>query len=160
MGLVREDILENFQTVLTQISVDNGYGNDMESVQRFKQHGNSLEKVPCCIISAAPEEQEPGPDPLIKALLTVEVDLFHRQDPDDDRDTDTLLNSLLLDIIKALYTVETGGYPAHTRGGLAQNTTIKNIIPFETTGNNPHSGLIILVEVLYFYYRSNPAQAG
>jgi len=153
MSLPRERILENIKTTLEQISVANGYNNDIESVQRWMQHGNSLFDMPCIIIAAASEEQHPGPAPLVSCSLAVELTLWYRQPENDNVSTDTRLNSLLEDVMRALYA-------DYTRGGLAQDTEITAIMPFESVEGQPNTGLIIEVAVAYRYYRDNPAQAG
>ena len=53
---VRENILENLRTSLAVITTANGYHNDIQSVQRWRQQGNSLVAVPCIVINAGPED--------------------------------------------------------------------------------------------------------
>ena len=109
---VRESILENLRTTLEQITEANGYHNDIASVQRWRQSGNSLLNVPCIVINAGPEEKEPVPNPFTTCRFTVYLDVWMRQDQSDPQPTDALLNSLLGDIEKALMV-------DYTRGGFA-----------------------------------------
>ena len=153
MSLVRERILQDIETALGQISTANGFGNDVKSVQRWMQHGNSLYDTPCIIVAAGPEEQQSGPFPLVSCDLSVELTLWYRQPEDDTTPTDSYLNSLLQDIIRALYA-------DYTRGGLAQDTEIVSVLPFESIEGQPYAGLIIEVQVKYRFVRSNPEQAG
>ncbi len=146
----RESILAAIKTALALITIENGYNNDLASVQRWQQKGNSLQAVPCAIISAGREEKEPHPFPQSTAKLTVFIDLWTRQDDDDTSDTDTVLDSLLLDIEKAIAA-------NYTWGGYAENTSIRAITPFETVDGAPHCGLMIELEVLYKHKQTDPA---
>lgn len=149
---VRESILGGIETVLGGIRITNGYENDVASVQRWKQRGNPLKDVPCIVITAGPEEKKKGPNPLITARLKVYLELYTRQDEGDSAATDTLLNSILKDIEKALYADV-------TRGGKAVDTDIHEVVPFGAEVGNGHAGLIIGVEILYRHLADNSAQA-
>lgn len=149
---VREKILENIELALGVIKTENGYENDILSVQRWKQSGNSTAKVPCIIINAGPEPRKQFPDPLVTCNLTVYLDLWIRHDENASESTDTYLNSILLDIENALMV-------DHTRGAYAQNTEITNIDPFRGVEGNPHSGVSIEVSILYRHEQSDPTQA-
>jgi hypothetical protein len=149
---VREAILSDIETVLSGIGIANGFENDVASVQRWKQRGNPLKDVPCIVITAGPEEKKKGPNPLITARLKVYLELYTRQDEGDASATDTVLNSILKDIEKALYADV-------TRGGKAVDTDIQEVIPFGAEVGNGHAGLIIGVEILYRHLADNSAQA-
>jgi hypothetical protein len=153
MAITRENILGNIKTVLETIKVANGYNNDINSVQRWRQHGNSLRQVPCVVINAGSEERSPGPNPLVTCKFSVYLDVWVRQDENDANPTDTILNSLLGDVDKALML-------DYTRAGYARDTQILSIMPFETTEGQPHAGLTIEVEVHYKYYQNDPQQSG
>ena len=120
---IRESILENLRTTLAEITAANGYHNDIASVQRWRQSGNSLLNIPCIVINAGPEEKDPIPNPFTTCRLTVYLDVWMRQDQSDPQPTDTLLNSLLGDIEKALMV-------DYTRGGFAKDTNIKSNVLF------------------------------
>jgi hypothetical protein len=149
---VRELILSNLETVLSGITTVGGYENDIASVQRWKQRGNPLKDVPCIIVTAGPEDKKKGPNPLVTARLKVYLELYSRQDETDANATDTILNSILKDIEKALYADV-------TRGGVAVDTDVQEVVPFGAEVGNGHSGLIIGVEILYRHLATNPAQA-
>jgi len=149
---VRERILENIEEALGLIKTENGYENDILSVQRWKQSGNSTVKVPCIIINAGGETRKQFPNPLITCVLSIYLDLWIRHDENASESTDTYLNSIMLDIENALMV-------DHTRGGYAQNTEIINIDPFRGVEGNPHSGVSIEVSILYRHEQSNPKQA-
>ena len=150
---VRERILNNIETELKKISRANGYHEDIKSVQRWSQRGNSLLDVPAIIINAGPDDWENSPNPLVTANLTVYLDLWIRQPNDDKNPTDKLLNDILMDIYEALMA-------DNTRGGIAHDTTIKSITPFETIEGEPHAGLIIEVLIHYRFYQNDPETAG
>ncbi|MCK5057088.1 MAG: hypothetical protein KAT34_10560 [Candidatus Aminicenantes bacterium] len=149
---VREKILEDIKAALELIKTENGYENDVLSVQRWKQSGNSTLLVPCIIINASGEPRRQDPHPLISCRLSVYLDLWIRHDEDDPESTDTYLNSLLLDIENALMV-------DYTRNALAQNTEITNLDPFRGVEGNPHAGVSIEVEIRYRHEQGDPTQA-
>ena len=149
---VREKILENIKAALELIKTENGYENDILSVQRWKQSGNSTLLVPCIIVNAGGEPRRQTPNPLVTCDLTVYLDLWVRQDENAAVSTDTYLNSLLLDIENALMS-------DYTRGGLAQNTEITNLEPFRGVEGNPHAGVSIEVKIRYRHEQGDPTQA-
>jgi hypothetical protein len=150
---VRESILENLRTVLSGITVANGYHNDIASVQRWRQSGNSLLNVPCIVINAGPEEKNPAPNPFTTCRFTVYLDVWMRQDAADLQPTDALLNSLLGDIEKALMV-------DYTRGGFAKDTNIKSNVLFETLEGQPQAGIVIDLEIIYQHKQDDPEVAG
>ena len=140
--IVREKILEDIETTLKGISKIKGYENDIANIKRYKQSGNSLREVPCIIISAGPEEKTQG-EQLINCRFTVNIEVWIRHDEEDIAgSTDTIINSLLGDVEKALFI-------DYTRGGLAVNTVVTGNMPFETVEGNPYAGIIIETEILY-----------
>lgn len=147
---IRESILENIKTVLEAITVVGGYNNDIESVQRWKQRGNITKDVPCIVINAGMEVKDPGPDPQSTCKFTVTLDVYMRQDDTDTTNSDTALNSLYLDIEKALMA-------DYTRGGYAEETSIRSAVPFESVEGQPTFGIIIELEIMYRHSRTDPA---
>lgn len=150
---VRESILQDLKTTLETISTANGYHNDIANVQRWRQSGNSLLSVPCIVINAGPEEKEPVPNPFTTCKFTVYLDVWMRQDSSDPQATDTLLNSLLGDVEKALI-------QDITRGGFAKDTNIKSNVLFETLEGQPQTGIIIELEIIYQHKQDDPEVSG
>lgn len=150
---VRESILEDLRTTLGGITTANGFNNDIQSVQRWRQQGNSLVVVPCIVVNAGPEEKDPVPNPFMTCRLTVYIDIWTRQDEADARSTDTILNSLLGDVEKALT-------QDITRGGFAKDTNIKSNSLFETLEGQPYSGIVIELEIIYQHKQGDPDIAG
>ncbi|MFH1385110.1 MAG: hypothetical protein ABIH47_09160 [Candidatus Omnitrophota bacterium] len=146
----RELIFKNIKSILEAITVANGYNNDFtsETIQRWQQRGNTTRVVPCIIINAGPEEYQPAPSPYYTAKLTVYLDVWQRQQEGDTVPTDTLLNALLADVIKAILVDE-------TRGGNAVDTDIVSCVPFETVEGQPMCGIIVELEIMYQFIPSN-----
>lgn len=153
MSTVRENILANIKTTLEGITKENQYNNDIASVQRWLQRGNSLKMIPCIIITAGPESKNPAPNPLATCHLTVYLDIFFRQEETDANATDTLINSLLGDVEKALMV-------DNTRGGYAKDTNIQSNIPFETTEGQVNAGIVIELDIVYQHQLANPEASG
>ena len=150
---VRENILENLRTTLAVITTVNGYHNDIQSVQRWRQQGNSLVAVPCIVINAGPEDKVPVPNPFMTCKHTVYLDVWARQDEADPQSTDTILNSLLGDVEKAVM-------QDVTRGGYAKDTNIKSNTLFETLEGQPYSGVVLELEIIYQHKQGDPEVAG
>lgn len=150
---VRESILENLRTTLSGVTTANGYHNDIQSVQRWRQSGNSLLNVPCIVINAGPEEKNPAPNPFMTCRLTVYLDIWTRQDATDMQATDTILNSLLGDIEKAIM-------QDITRGGFAKDTNIKSNVLFETLEGQPQAGVVMELEIIYQHKQDDPEVSG
>ena len=149
---VREKILEDIEVALGLIKTENGYENDILSVQRWKQSGNSTRLVPCIIINAGGEPRHNKNNPLVTCTLTVYLDLWIRHDEDASESTDTYLNRFLIDIENALM-------DDYTRGGYSQDTEISDITPFRGVEGNPHSGVSIEVQINYRHKQGDPEQA-
>ena len=75
------------------------------------------------------------------------------QDEDDPQSTDSILNSLLGDIERALL----GDV---TRGGNAKDTNIKSNVLFETMEGQPHAGIVVELEIIYQHKQIDPEVSG
>ena len=153
MSTVRENIIADLKTTLEGVSQANGYNNDIASVQRWQQRGNVLRSVPCIVISAGQEDKKPEPNPLMTCRLSVYLELYIRQNETDLTPTDSIINSLLGDIEKALMV-------DYTRSGNAKDTNIKSVIPFETQEGQVNAGAVIELEIIYQHQQTDPEMAG
>lgn len=147
---IRESILENIKTTLQGVTAANGYDNTLVNVQRWKQRGNDTRQVPFVVINAGPEEKQPRPNPQVTCKFSVFLDVYTRQADGDAVNSDTLLNSLALDVEKALMV-------DHTRGGYAEMTNIISIVPFESVEGQPIFGIIFELEIIYQHKMTDPA---
>lgn len=150
---VRERILANIKTTLEGVTVAGGYNNTLASVQRWKQSGNTFEEVPCVIVAAGPEQENEEPNPNVTCRLTVFLGIWTRQAESDPAASDTVLNSILGDIKKALR-VDV------TRGGYARDTNILSNEPFDSIEGQPDIGLMVVLEVRYQHLQTDPETAG
>jgi hypothetical protein len=146
----RESILANIKTTLDGVKIANGYENTLASVQRWKRSGNILNNMPCVIVNAGIEFKEAGPNPQKTCTFMVHLEIWHRQDEEGTSDTDTLLNSLLLDVEKSLMVDA-------TRGGYAVDTKVGSIVPFETLDGKPDFGAFVELEIIYQHAFDDPA---
>ena len=67
--------------------------------------------------------------------------------------TDTILNSLLGDIEKAIM-------QDITRGGFAKDTNIKSNVLFETLEGQPQAGVVMELEIIYQHKQDDPEVSG
>lgn len=147
---VKEAIMKNIKTTLEAIQAGETYNNTIKSVQRWQQKGNSLVLVPCIVINAGPEDRTDDPNPLTSCDFTVYIDVWTRDESDS---TDSILNSLFGDIIKAL-TADI------TRGGNAVETHILSVVPFETIEGQPYAGIIVETLIKYRHEQTDPETSG
>lgn len=151
---VRENIFENIQTTLAAIVAGGTYDNTIQRVERWKQHGQDFQgAMPLIVITSGPEKRSDRTYPLTICDLTVYLSLWTRQAESDSADSETVLNSILGDITKALKT-------DLTRGGYAVDTEITDIEPFDVVEGQPYSGLIITLAINYRHQQNNPKTVG
>jgi hypothetical protein len=146
---IREKIMDNIKTVLTAMTIANGYENDIGSVQRWRQHGNNKVTMPLIVIVEGSESNEDDAYPLTTCKLDVGIVLFVREAETSVVDTGQALNSLLGDIKKALKA-------DITRGGNAVDTQVRSIQPFENDEGQIEAGLIIEIAILYRHQQTDP----
>lgn len=146
----RESILANIATTLATVTTGNGYNNTLASIQRWNKLGNDLASLPAVIINAGIEYKEPRPNPLKQCTFMVHLEIWTRQDEEGTSDSDTILNSLLLDVEKALMA-------DCTRGGYAVDTAVGSIVPFETIDGKPDFGAFVELEITYQHAFADPA---
>ena len=121
-----EQILAQWRTTLSAISVVNGYRNDVEKVERWRagsmaQEGNVLLEIKQGATSA-PELQVMGTE---LRTVTVTTLLKIRHDPDTDAlSSDTVMNRLEQDVYQAIMADP-------TRGGLGETTRYQGSAPAE-----------------------------
>ena len=85
-------------------------------------------------------------------MFDVNVEVWIRHDEGTvPGSTDTILNSLLGDVEKALAIDE-------TRGGNAVDTIITGCVPFETVEGQPYSGIILDIKIHYRHKRGDSTQ--
>ena len=148
---VKESILANIKTALQAISIANGYNNDIAGgVQRYKQTGNDLAVLPTIIIIQGPEKKDPkaGYD-RTNVHLSVFI-LVWARDAEGGADTDTVVNSLVLDIEKALMADE-------SRGGNAVDTNVTDVEPLDSDEGQPFCGAILEVDIHFRHLVTDPA---
>lgn len=150
---IRERIFQNIESVLATIRIVNGYDNDIQSVQRWRQNGNTLKDVPAVIVSAGTERNEDKPFPLTTCNVSVFLDLWIRENESSVQGTEILLNSLLGDIKKALKI-------DIARAGNAIDTNFGDTLPFETVEGEAHAGLVIEVLIKYRHLQTDPKALG
>lgn len=146
---VRENIFQNLKSVLSLISVANGFDNNVASVQQWDINGNSLASVPVIIINSGPEDGSDNAYPLTTCTLKIFLTLWTRIDEGSSYAPDTVLNSLLGDIKRKLK-------EDMTRGGNAVDTAVISVEPFDTVEGQGEVGLVITIEVRYRHAQTNP----
>lgn len=146
---IRELILKNIKTTLQGITTGAGYNYTMQSVERWKQKGNTTNVSPHIVIHAGPETKTSGPDPQIECELSIIIEVGYRQDDSDTSESDVIVSKLLADIEKALLA-------DYTRGGYAQETKITGNILFEYVEGQPRFGIMVQIEIKYKHANTDP----
>lgn len=154
---VRELILKDIVTTLQTVTVANGYGNTLQSVQRFQQGGQVLSETPMVVVMEG-EDQVSAQGPLSGSVglttrnLTVNTVLIHRQDDETDaRPATEVMNSLVADVQKAMLTT-------FSRGGHAIDTTELGIGELDAEEGQPELVQTIAFRVQYRHRFDDPTQ--
>lgn len=149
---VIEQIAVELQARLNQISLANGYSRDIPAVVRparyegvtvddglivFEQTGHELD----------PEGEIDGCPNALAWMVEFSIDVFIRASDCDNEPTDTKVNYIVSDVVKAI------GEPTawHTFGGLAFWSRVTGLDYWNVT-DGAHSGATITLSV---HYRTN-----
>lgn len=152
MTTVRENIMTYLATLLSGIRVVNSYNNDIASVERWNQRGNSLANTPLIVIVPGEEIKTPEPNPFYTCHLLVALNAWICQDETDNTPTDSIINSILGDIEKCI-----GSDP--TLGGFCIDALVKSNSPFQDVPGQPYAGIAVIVEVIYQHRQTDPSLA-
>lgn len=151
--------MKNIQTTLEGITVDNGYGHTLRSVQRFRQDGQVLNDVPVAVLMEGSDDVDfdgplNGAYTLTSRTLTLSVVLIQRQDTDSDvRSATEVMSGLLADVQRAMQV-------DHTRGGLALDTHEVGIGEMDVEEGQPELVQTIGYRISYRHRRTDPTVAG
>ena len=142
LNTVRERIVQHIVTTIQGITTAAGYGNTIQSVQRFQQRGQQFFNVPLVIVRMGSEDAEDGPYPLISYRLEVSLMVVARQGATDPRGSDELINDLVGDIRKAM-SID------RTRGALAVDTSALSSDPWPAEEGQPDIGVVMSTTIEY-----------
>lgn len=156
---VRERILKNVQSTLETVTVENGYGHTLRSVQRFQQQGQELKDVPMVVLIEGGDDVElegplAGAYSLTSRNMTISAVLIQRQDLEEDaRSASEVMNSLLADVQKAMQVDS-------TRGGLALDTEEAGIGEMDVEEGQPELVQTVGFRIRYRHRRTDPTIVG
>ena len=147
--------MKHVRTTLLGVTTANGYGNQLQSVQRFQQDGQQLADVPLVVLMEGGDDvDDERPIELTSRALTVSVVVIHRQDTAvDSRSASEVMNSLIADIQKAMQADE-------TRGGLAIHTIEQGVGEIDVQEGEPELMQAISYRILYRHRRVDPTIVG
>lgn len=153
MSIIRELILEELKTTLETITVANGYVNEISSVQRHNVNGNNFVDVPMVLIVAGDDIPRDSPNTLTSYDFTVNLLLEINHPESNSNSTDTIINSFIGDVIKALKV-------DNTRGGNAIDTKMGAIRPYEYGDEITNVGVLIELNIHYRHLETDPEVSG
>lgn len=139
---VRLKILKDLKTTLEGVDAGPDFINTLESVQLFSMLGNSKAVLPCVVISSDIESREESTMQLIHTDFIVYVTLYTAQPESSSVGTDEFMDTLYQDIVKALM-------EDPLRGGVAVNTHIVEIQPFELEDDQHLFGMSFKLEIKF-----------
>lgn len=154
---VRERIMKNLQAALEAITVANGFGNTLNSVQRLLQRGQSF-NPPMALLMEGNDEASDGPlngnYGLVSRTLNIDIALIVQQDEEQDaRSASEVMNSLIADVQKKMQ-------EDHRRGELAINTEEVSVSEIEVNEGMTQLGCTVSYRITYRHSRLDPTQAG
>lgn len=156
---VRERIVQHIVTTLQGVTVANGYGHTLASVQRFHQGGQSTAETPLCVVMEGDDTVEQdgplaGAYGLTSRTLTVSLVLIHQHDVEGDaRSSAEVMAALVQDIQKAMLV-------DHSRGGLALNTEELGVSELDVQDGQPELVHTVGYRIRYRHNRLDPTVVG
>jgi hypothetical protein len=155
---VREQIMKNLQSTLQTITVENGYANTLNAVERVLQQGQSSQPPMAYVLegddSVVPGGPLFGADRLLARQLNVGVVVVVQQDETvDARSASEVMNSLIADVQKAVQV-------DYSRGGLAINTEETSVSAVQIEEGMPVLSSTIVYEITYRHRRTDPTLVG
>ena len=146
--------MKHVQATLEGITVENGYANTLQSVQRFRQDGQELANLPAAILIEGGDDVDlNGPLELTSRTMTVSAVLIQQQDTDvEAKSASELMNSLIAD-------VQTAMQVDHWRGGAAIDTTESGIGDMNVDEGQPELVQTIGYRIAYRHLRNDPTEA-
>ncbi len=147
---VKERVIADIEEVLKRIKMSNGYDNNIESVQRWEQHGNDKAVLPFILIYTGSEQKEYMPSLVTRCKLSVVLELgFVHDKTKYPGSTDQLMTSFANDIEKAVMA-------DYQRSGLADNTVVSTVDPFPVSEGQSYSQALVTLEVVYKHLTGDP----
>lgn len=150
--------MQHLQATIEGVTVANGYGQTIHSVQRFMQEGQDpIEGNGVLLIDGDDVVEDTilaGAYDLLSRRRHVDLVLIGRQDvSSDSRSASTYMNTFEVDIRKALQIDE-------TRGGLAVNTEETQANENDVQIGMPELRRVIGYDIRYRHRRTDPTIAG
>lgn len=154
MDSVRERIMKNMQAALEAITVENGYGNTLNAVERTLQRGQSSLPPMAYLLEGDDDAISEAPLGLLSRHLSVGVVLVVQQDDEEDaRSASEAMNSLIADVQRKLQEDE-------RRGGLAIHTEETGVSPVQIEEGMPVLSATVAYRINYRHQRLDPTIAG
>lgn len=153
MDSVRERIMKNIQAALEAITVENGYANTLNAVERFLQSGQSS-KPPMALVIEGDDRpidatQQDSGGIATERTFEVGVGIMAQQDEEADaRSAAEVMNSLIADVQRAMQLDV-------TFGTYAMNSSEIGISAIEAEEGQPVLHCGISYEIRYRHLRTN-----
>lgn len=150
--------MKNIQTALAAITVDNGYANTLNVVERVLQQGQSMQPPMAYVAEGDDTVLDGGPlsgaNGLTSRQLNVGIRLIVQQDTDiDARSASEVMNLLAADVQRKMQ-------EDYQRGGIAVNTEEVSMDAVQYDEGVPALFLDIFYKIHYRHSRTDPTIAG
>ncbi len=146
--------MKNLQAALETITVENGYANTLNAVERTLQSGQSSQPPMAYLLEGDDDATGEAPLGLLSRQLSVGVVLVVQQDDAvDARSASEVMNSLIADVQKTLQQDE-------RRGDLAINTEETGVSPVQIEEGMPVLSCSVAYRITYRHNRLDPTIAG
>lgn len=146
--------MKNIQAALQTITVENGYANTLNAVERVLQAGQSSQPPMAYAIEGDDDVISEAPLGFLSRQLSVGVVLVVQQDDAiDARSASEAVNSLVADVQKKMQEDE-------RRGDLAVNTVETGVSPVQIEEGMPILTATVAYRINYRHSRLDPTMAG
>ena len=146
--------MKNIQAALEAITVENGYANTLNAVERLLQAGQSSQPPMAYVLEGDDDVISEAPLGYLSRQLSVGVVLVVQQDDAiDARSASEAMNSLIADVQKKMQADE-------RRGDLAVNTVETGVSPVQIEEGMPILTATVAYRLSYRHSRLDPTLAG
>ena len=154
MDSVRERIMKNIHAALQAITIENGYANTLNAVERLLQAGQSSQPPMAYVLEGDDDVISEAPLGYLSRQLSVGVVLVVQQDDAiDARSASEAMNSLIADVQKKIQEDE-------RRGDLVVNTVETGVSPVQIEEGMPLLTATVAYRINYRHSRLDPTIAG
>jgi len=153
---IREQIMRNVISVLTGVTIANGFDVELLDITRLRTPIVELNDLPGAIVVEGVEAKTPKhiPETAYECVLPVELELWTQEE--GERDISDMMTELLANVEKALMVDRLRGVHEVTGNALAMDTVLVGNDAFLSTMEVPLGLVRLNIEITYRHLIGDP----